>query len=103
MLKASETKKAEESKRWFYCGQKGLRMGKAWDHFKTISYHKYLVAKGCFQVGLYRQGILHDLSKYSPSEFMVGARFYQGNRKEGTSIILSIGRIIPVSRRKEEA
>ncbi len=55
-------------------------MGKAWDHFKTISYHKYLVAKGCFQVGLYRQGILHDLSKYSPSEFMVGARFYQGNR-----------------------
>lgn len=52
----------------------------AWKHFKTITYHKYLVAKGCFRVGLYRQGILHDLSKYSPTEFMVGVRNYQGNR-----------------------
>lgn len=55
-------------------------MGKAWKHFKTITYHKLLVAQGCFKVGLYRQGILHDLSKYSPTEFFVGARYYQGNR-----------------------
>lgn len=55
-------------------------MGNAWKHFKTITYHKYLVAKGCFRIGLYKQGILHDLSKYSPSEFLVGARYYQGNR-----------------------
>ena len=52
----------------------------ALQHLKTISYHKYLVMKGCFQIGLYRQGLLHDLSKYSPTEFMVGARFFQGNR-----------------------
>ena len=26
------------------------------------------------------QGLLHDLSKYSPSEFFVGAKYYQGNR-----------------------
>ncbi len=31
-------------------------------------------------MGLYRQGLLHDLSKYSPTEFGVGARYYQGNR-----------------------
>ena len=55
-------------------------MFSAWLHFKTITYHKYLVAKGCFQVGLYWQGILHDLSKYSPSEFWVGVRYYQGTR-----------------------
>lgn len=55
-------------------------MGKAWNHFKTITYHKLLVARGCFKVGLYRQGILHDLSKYSPAEFIVGARYYQGTR-----------------------
>ncbi len=55
-------------------------MGSAWRHFKTITYHKYLVAKGCFRIGLYWQGIWHDMSKYSPSEFMVGVRFYQGNR-----------------------
>ncbi|MCM1090746.1 MAG: DUF5662 family protein [Butyrivibrio sp.] len=55
-------------------------MGNAWKHFKTITYHKYLVAKGCFRVGLYRQGILHDMSKYGLSEFMVGVRYYQGDR-----------------------
>lgn len=36
--------------------------------------------KGCFRVGLYRQGLMHDLSKYSPSEFLIGAKYYQGNR-----------------------
>ena len=55
-------------------------MGAAWKHFRTITYHKYLVAKGCFQVGLYRQGLLHDMSKYSPAEFLVGVKYYQGTR-----------------------
>ena len=50
------------------------------NHFKTITYHKYLVMKGCFKLGLYYQGIMHDLSKYSPAEFFVGAKFYQGTR-----------------------
>ena len=36
--------------------------------------------KYCFKVGLYRQGLLHDLSKYSPTEFLVGAKYYQGTR-----------------------
>ena len=36
--------------------------------------------KECFKVGLYRQGLLHDLSKYSPTEFLVGCRYYQGDR-----------------------
>lgn len=49
-------------------------------HFKTITYHKWLVMQGCFKVGLYKQGILHDLSKYSPAEFLVGVKYYQGNR-----------------------
>mgnify|MGYP007042256975 FL=1 len=35
--------------------------------------------KGCFKVGLYRQGLLHDLSKYSPTEFLVGCKYFQGN------------------------
>lgn len=53
---------------------------KAADHFRTITKHKIIVMKECFRVGLYRQGLLHDLSKYSPSEFFVGCRYYQGNR-----------------------
>ena len=55
-------------------------MIRALEHFKTITYHRYLVAKGCFAVGLYYQGLTHDLSKYSPAEFIVGAMYYQGNR-----------------------
>lgn len=53
---------------------------KAWQHFVTITRHRWLVRKGCFRVGLYWQGLTHDLSKYSPTEFLVGARYYQGNR-----------------------
>ena len=49
-------------------------------HFKTITHHRHLVRKHCFAVGLYRQGLMHDLSKYSPVEFLAGARYYQGNR-----------------------
>lgn len=51
---------------------------KGWQHLKTINHHKMLVMKGCFRVGLYKQGLLHDLSKYSPTEFLVGCRYYQG-------------------------
>ena len=52
---------------------------KIWKHFCTITKHKLLVLKGCFQIGLYRQGLLHDLSKYGPTEFLVGCKYYQGN------------------------
>ncbi len=53
---------------------------KAWGHFKTITKHKLLVGKLCFEVGLYVQGITHDFSKYSPTEFAVGARYFSGHR-----------------------
>ena len=66
-------------------------MSKAWKHFKTITYHKYLVAKGCFRIGLYKQGLLHDMSKYSPSEFCVGAKYYQGNRSPNNAEREDIG------------
>lgn len=58
---------------------------KAWQHLKTISRHHRLVRKGCFQVGLYRQGLMHDLSKLSPTEFWVGAKYYQGNRSPNSA------------------
>ncbi len=49
-------------------------------HLKTINHHKWLVMKYCFRAGLYKQGLLHDLSKYSWVEFSVGAKYYQGDR-----------------------
>ena len=53
---------------------------KVWQHLKTITKHRWLVLKGCFRVGLYAQGLTHDLSKYSPTEFCMGAKYYQGTR-----------------------
>lgn len=64
---------------------------KAWQHFCTITYHKFLVAQGCFKVGLYKQGILHDLSKYSFTEFRVGAKYFQGTRSPNNAEREDIG------------
>ena len=57
-----------------------ITLKKAIGHFTTITRHRHLVRRHCFQMGLYRQGLMHDLSKYSPTEFLVGARYYQGTR-----------------------
>lgn len=51
-----------------------------WGHFKTITQHKLKVTRLCFKMGLIKQGLLHDLSKYSWIEFSTGVRYYQGNR-----------------------
>ncbi len=57
------------------------RVEKALGHLKTISAHKYLVAKYCFAIGLYEQGLTHDLSKFSPVEFVNGCRYYQQGKR----------------------
>lgn len=64
---------------------------KAWKHFKTITHHKFIVMQGCFKVGLYRQGLLHDMSKYSLGEFLVGVKYYQGNRSPNNAEREAIG------------
>lgn len=57
-----------------------IKNKKWYKHLCTINEHKLEVGKNCFRCGLYKQGILHDLSKYSPTEFLVGAKYYQGTR-----------------------
>ena len=37
-----------------------------------------MVMHYCFKIGLYKQGLLHDMSKYTPTEFLVGCKYYQG-------------------------
>ena len=49
-------------------------------HFRTITRHRHRVIAHCFKVGIGWQGLRHDLSKYGPAEFWVGARLYQGTR-----------------------
>ena len=45
----------------------------------------------CFRVGLYKQGLLHDLSKYSFTEFRVGCKYYQGTRSPNNAERETIG------------
>lgn len=49
-------------------------------HFATITRHRHEVIKNCFKAGIPLRGLLHDLSKYSPTEFLPGVRYYQGTR-----------------------
>ena len=60
-------------------------------HLCTVHHHRALVRKYCFKLGLYRQGLMHDLSKYSPTEFFVGAKYYQGYRSPNTAERLDRG------------
>lgn len=64
---------------------------KAIEHLLTITHHKMLVMQGCFKVGLYKQGLLHDLSKYSPTEFLVGCKYYQGTMSPNNAERAAIG------------
>ena len=50
-------------------------------HLHTVNSHRRLVRKYCFKLGLYRQGLMHDLSKYSPSEFIPGVKYYQDGHR----------------------
>ena len=49
-------------------------------HLKTVCTHRRLVRQNCFRAGLYWQGLTHDLSKYSPTEFWISCKMYQGDR-----------------------
>lgn len=47
-------------------------------HFKTITKHKILVFKLCCKAGEPWRGFMHDWSKYSPTEFWEGVKYYTG-------------------------
>ncbi len=49
-------------------------------HFKTVCKHRHMVFLHCCRAGIPLQGLLHDLSKFSPAEFLPGVIYYQGTR-----------------------
>lgn len=56
-----------------------ITLEKAWGHMKTITEHKVIVMDLCFKIGLTKQGLFHDLSKYEPIEFITGAKYWSGD------------------------
>ena len=50
-------------------------------HFRTITRHRHMVIRHCRKAGILWQGLRHDLSKYSPTEFFAGVRYYQDGKR----------------------
>ena len=53
---------------------------KFFGHLHTVTHHRHIVIKNCARAGILWQGIKHDLSKYSPTEFAPGVKYYTGDR-----------------------
>ena len=49
-------------------------------HLRTITKHRHMVIKHCKKAGILWQGLRHDLSKYSPTEFVPGVKYYTGTK-----------------------
>lgn len=47
-------------------------------HLKLITKHRWVVFKLCCKVGIPWRGLVHDLSKYSPTEFLESIKYYTG-------------------------
>ena len=50
-------------------------------HLKTVIKHKWVVFKLCVKAGIPIRGIVHDLSKFSPTEFFESVKYYQGGKR----------------------
>lgn len=48
-------------------------------HLKVVHNHRKYVRRMCWKLGLFWQGLTHDLSKYSITELKI-AKYYGGNR-----------------------
>ena len=49
-------------------------------HLRTVCQHRHQVLIHCIKAGIPWRGLVHDLSKFSPTEFIPGVKYYQGNR-----------------------
>jgi len=47
-------------------------------HARTIIKHKWYVFIECCKMGIIWQGVMHDLSKFRPSEFIASAKYWTG-------------------------
>ena len=56
------------------------KIKKLFGHFHTVTHHRHIVIKNCAKAGILGQGLRHDLSKYSPTEFIPGVKYYTGDR-----------------------
>ncbi|MEE0946156.1 MAG: DUF5662 family protein [Acutalibacteraceae bacterium] len=53
---------------------------KFFSHLRTVCRHRHCVIKHCYKAGILKRGLLHDLSKFSPNEFLLGVHYYLGTK-----------------------
>lgn len=49
-------------------------------HLKTVVSHKWYVFVECKRMGLFWNGVFHDMSKFSPSEFIPSVKYWSGTK-----------------------
>ncbi len=49
-------------------------------HLAVVTKHKWRVFINCCKCGIPFRGIIHDLSKFTPTEFFESVKHFQGNR-----------------------
>ena len=57
-----------------------MKISNLFKHIWLVIKHKHAVFVNCAKCGLVFRGLIHDLSKFSPSELFESAKYYQGNR-----------------------
>ena len=65
-------------------------MNKLLMHLQTIHIHRKYVRKMCFNLGILWRGLVHDLSKYSPTELSI-YKYYDGKRSPHEIARLELG------------
>ena len=51
-----------------------------WKHFCLVNKHRWIVFKFSIKAGIPWRGLVHDLSKYSPTEFFESVKYYTGEK-----------------------
>ena len=52
-----------------------------WKYLRYLLRHRWFVMLACFREGLYWQGLIHDWSKFLPSEFVPYAWYFYGGER----------------------
>ena len=55
-------------------------MKKFFGHLFLVIRHRHAVFKHCLRCGIAWRGLVHDLSKFSPEEFLESIKYYTGRR-----------------------
>lgn len=59
-------------------------MNKFVGHLKIVLHHKKLVFLNCVKAGIPFRGFFHDISKFSPTEFINGVKYFSDGKRSPT-------------------